>query len=45
MSEELCDEADELLRETPEGGIVDLAVDASGNATPLHVRIAWRTFP
>lgn len=38
-------EADELLRDAPDRGIVDLAVDSRGNASPLRLWIGDRVFP
>ena len=44
MQEELCLEADELLREDPSGGFVTLGVDREGNATPLFLELRGRIF-
>jgi hypothetical protein len=44
LNEEQCLEADELLRLAPREGLVDLAVDEEGNATPRRLHIAGRVF-
>lgn len=44
LNEEQCLAADELLRQMPADGLVDLAVDELGNLSPLRLRIAGRVF-
>jgi hypothetical protein len=44
LNEEQCLAADELLSRAPDEGLVDLAVDARGNVSPLRLRIAERVF-
>ena len=44
MQEELCLEADELLRRDANAGIVTLGVDEAGNAIPKSLKLGNRIF-
>ena len=44
LPEEECLAADAILRERPGEGEVDLAVDASGNVSPLRLRLEGEVF-